>query len=124
MNTTALADAPIEINHDDLNAAYMHSKLRYENVSLVKALETPSIYIALRNTAFALKKKRLAENSPAADLCIHAYSTLTPDSVEEAFANIYLMLSRMNQEKGSLSNPVFIIATNLAFLRGYLGDTK
>lgn len=122
MSTTAVSNAQIEITHDDLHAAYMASRLRFEKISLLKALETPVIYKALRNTAIAIKKKKLAADASSEKLPIRAYSTLSPDSAEEAFANIELMLDYM--EERSLSNPAFIIETNLAYLRGYLGENK
>ena len=120
MNTTAVAEAPIDISHDDIQEAYSISKLRYDKISLVKALETPAIYKALRNTAIALKKKRLAENQ--APVRIRSYSTRTPENAEEAFANIEVMLDGMIRQ--SIDSPAFIISTNLAYLRGYTRDTR
>ena len=120
MNTTAVAEAPIDITHDDIQEAYLISHLRYNKISLVKALGSPAIYKALRNTAIAIKKKRQAENPLEVD--IRSYSVRTPGNVEEAFANIEVLLDGMDQQ--SIDGPAFIIATNIAYLRGYLRDIQ
>ena len=55
-----MATAPdtSDITALDLDRAYRLSGLRRSGIGLVKALETTSIYIALRNTAKAMKKRQ------------------------------------------------------------------
>lgn len=43
---------------EELTAAYRAARLRKIGVSLLKALNTPSIYIALRITAIAMRNKQ------------------------------------------------------------------
>lgn len=53
-----------DITADELSAAYRASDLHRERFGLVKALETPHIYAALRRTALARRKQQHGQPAP------------------------------------------------------------
>jgi hypothetical protein len=55
---------PCEITADDLHDAYVFCRLRRLGIGYVKAIETPAILIALRNTLKAMKRKQNGNPAP------------------------------------------------------------
>lgn len=55
---------PDDITADELSAAYRASDLHRERFGLARALETPSIYTALRITALARRKQQHGQPAP------------------------------------------------------------
>lgn len=63
-HTAVQISKPPAITADDLHDAYLFARLRRLGIGYLQAIETPSIYAALRGTTLARKKQQHGKPAP------------------------------------------------------------